>query len=166
MEKFNAEIITQSNYLERDGINAFSFICCEVLNKHAPQKQRYLCAKHKPFINAEIAEAIMIRNRMRYRFLKHRSDENRRLFQKQRNKCVSLLRKAKKECFLSLNINKVVDNKCFWKIVKPFLSSKTISSEKITLVDDDELTTDEHKATNSLNDFFSSIEPSLNIPES
>ena len=103
---------------------------------------------------------------MRYRFLKHRSDENRRLFQKQRNKCVSLLRKAKIEYFLSLNTNKVVDNKCFWKIAKPFLSSKTISSEKITLVDDDELITDEHKATNSLNDFFSSIVPSLNLPES
>ena len=110
MEKLNAEIITQSNYLEIDGINAFSFICCEVLNKHAPQKQRYLCAKHKPFINAEIAEAIMIWSRMRYRFLKHRSDENRRLFQKQRNKCVSLRRKAKKEYFLSLNINATNEN--------------------------------------------------------
>ena len=78
-------------------------------------------------------------------FLKHRSDENRRLFQKQRNKCVSLLRKAKKEYFSSLNINKVVDNKSFWKIVKPFLSNKTISSEKITLIDDDEFITDEKK---------------------
>ena len=82
---------------------------------------------------------------MSNRFLKHRSDENRRLFQKQRNKCVSLLRKAKKEYFSSLNINKVVDNKSFWKIVKPFLSNKTISSEKITLIDDDEFITDEKK---------------------
>ena len=166
MEKFNAEIITQSNYLERDGINAFSFICCEVLNKHAPQKQRYLCAKHKPFINAEIAEAIMIRNRKRNRFLKHRSDENRRLFQKQRNMCVSLLRKAKKEYFSPSNTNKVVENKSFWKIVKPFLSNKTISSEKITIINDDELITDELKVANTLNDFFSSIITSLDLPKS
>ena len=113
MENLNAEIITRSNYLEKDGIDAFSSICCEVLNKHLPQKQRYLCANHKPFINAEISKAIMIRSRMRNRFLKHRSDENKRLFQKQRNKCVSLLRKAKKEYFSSLNVNKVVDNKSF-----------------------------------------------------
>ena len=33
---------------------------------------------------------------MRKRFLKHRGDEHRRLFQKQRNKFISLLRKAKK----------------------------------------------------------------------
>ena len=166
MEKLNVEIITQSNYLERDGINAFSFICCEVLNKHAPQKQRYLCAKHKPFINAEIAEAIMIWSRMRYRFLKHRSDENRRLFQKQRNMCVSLLRKAKKEYFSPSNINKVVEHKSFWKIVKPFLSNKTISSEKITIINDDELITDELKVANTLNDFFSSIITSLDLPKS
>ena len=96
MENLNAEIITQSNYLEKDGIDAFSSICREVLNKHAPQKQRYLRANHKPFINSEISKAIMIRSRMRNCFLKHRSDESRRLFQKQRNKCVSLLRKLKK----------------------------------------------------------------------
>ena len=143
MENLNAEIITQSNYLEKDGIEAFSAICCEVLNKHAPQKQRYLRCNHKPFINAEISKEIMIRSRMRNRFLKHRSDENRRLFQKQRNKCASLLRKVKKEYFSSLNISKVEDNKSFWKIVKPFLSNKTISSEKKPLIDDEELITDE-----------------------
>ena len=75
---------------------------------------------------------------MRNRFLEHRSDEYRRLFQKQRNKCVSLLRKVKKEYFSSLNINKVEDNKSVWKIVKPFLSNKTVSSENITIIDDDE----------------------------
>ena len=125
MENLNAENITQSNYLEKSGTDAFSSICCEVLNKHAPQKQLYVCANHKSFINAEISKAIMIRSRIRNRSLQHRSYENRRLFQKQRNKCVSLLRKAEKEYFSSLNINKEVDNKSFWKIVKPFLSNKT-----------------------------------------
>ena len=63
MENLNAEIITQSNSLEKDGID--------------------------PFINAEISKAIMIRSRMRNRFMKYRSDENSRLFQKQRNKCIT-----------------------------------------------------------------------------
>ena len=103
---------------------------------------------------------------MRNHFLKHRSDENRRLFQEQRNKSVSLLRKAKKEYFSLLNINKVKDNKSFWKIVKPFLSNKTISSGKVTLIDADELITDKQKVANTLNDLFSSIVTSLNLPES
>ena len=77
MENLNAEIETQSNYLE--------------------MMARYLRANHKPFINAEISKAIMIRIRLRNRFLKYRSDENRRLLQKQGNKRASLLQKAKKE---------------------------------------------------------------------
>ena len=39
MENLNVKIVTQSNYLEKDGIGAFSSICCEVLNRHALQKQ-------------------------------------------------------------------------------------------------------------------------------
>ena len=53
-----------------------------------------------------------------------------------------------------MNMNKVVD--------KPFLSNKTISSEKITLIDDDELITDEKKVANTLNYFFFSTVNSLN----
>ena len=54
-------------------------------------------------------------------------------------------------------MNIVVENKLFWKMVRPFLSNKTISSEKITLIDDDELIVDEQKVANSFNDFFSSL---------
>ena len=61
---------------------------------------------------------------------------------------------------------RVVDSKSFWKAVKPFLSNKTVSSEKVTLIDDDDLITDEQKVANTLNDFFSSIVTSLNLPES
>ena len=86
MENFDAKIVTQSNYLEKYGIEAFSSISCEVLNKHAPQKQWYLRANHKLFINTKISRAIMMRSRMRNCSLKHRSDENRRLFQKKKQK--------------------------------------------------------------------------------
>ena len=53
MQNLNAETVTQSNYFEKYGIDAFSSICCEVFNKHTPQNQQYLRANHKPlFINA------------------------------------------------------------------------------------------------------------------
>ena len=52
----------------------------------------------------------MTRNRLRNRFLKIRSEENRKLFCKQRNKCVSLLRKSKKDYFASLNEKSITDN--------------------------------------------------------
>ena len=53
MQNLNAETVTQSNYFEKDGIDAFSSVCCEVFNKHIPQNKQYLRANHKPlFINA------------------------------------------------------------------------------------------------------------------
>ena len=66
----------------------------------------------------------MMRSRLRNRFLKNRSEENRMLFCKQRNKCVSLLRKSKKDYFENLNEKNITDNKRFWKTVKHFLSRK------------------------------------------
>ena len=41
--------------------------------------------------------AIMKRTRLIYYILKSKSEENRKLFYKQRNLCVSLLRKSKKD---------------------------------------------------------------------
>ena len=50
-------------------------------------------------MNKEISKAIMTRTRLRNRFLKNSSNRKRDLFRKQRNLCVSLLRKAKKDYF-------------------------------------------------------------------
>ena len=63
----------------------------------------------------------MTRSRLRNRFLKNKSEENRKLLSKQRNKCVSLLRKSKKDYFTKLNEKNITDKKSFWKAVKPIL---------------------------------------------
>ena len=68
----------------------------------------------------------MTRIRLRTCFLKNRREENRKLFCKQRRKCVSLLRKSKNDYFENLNEKNITDNKHSWKTVKPFLSKKFI----------------------------------------
>ena len=57
----------------------------------------------------------------------------------QRNYCVSLLKKTKKNYYNSLNEEDHSDNKTFWKTVKPFLSDKKVSKEQILLVENDEI---------------------------
>ena len=86
----------------------------------------------------EISKAIMTRTRLRNRFLKNRSNRNRDLFRQQRNSCLSLLRKSKKDYFSNLNEKQITDNKRFWKTVKPFLSNKVQSSERINLTDEND----------------------------
>ena len=116
-------------------------------------------------MNNEICKAIMTRTGLRNRFLKSRSNRNRDLFRKQRNLCVCLLRKFKKDYFSNLNEKQITNNKRFWKTVKPFLSNKVQSSERINLTDEnDSLVTDCGKVATELNSFFSSVVKNLNIP--
>ena len=56
---------------------------------------------------------------MRKKFLLCRSDENKKAYNEQRNRCVKLVRSAKKTHYSNLNIKDVNDNKKFWKMVKP-----------------------------------------------
>ena len=87
------------------------------------------------------------------------------LFCKQRNLCVSLLRKSKKDYFSYLKEKQITDSKRFWKTVKPFLSNKVQSSERINLTDEnDSLVTNCGKVATELNSFFSSVVKNLNIP--
>ena len=48
-------------------------------------------------MNKILSKAIMLRTNPRNKFVKNRSNENKTNYAKQRNQCVSLLRKAKKE---------------------------------------------------------------------
>ena len=36
-----------------------------------------------------------------------------------------------------MNLNKVVEKKCIWKTIRSFLSNENVSSEPITLADDE-----------------------------
>ena len=61
----------------------------------------------------------MERSRSRNKFLKKKSEENRVLYANQRNYCFSLHKKPKKEYYSNLNEKSVIDNKIFWKTIKP-----------------------------------------------
>ena len=53
-----------------------------------PKKRKYLTANNSPFMNKGIAEAVMDRTRVRNKFLKNRSRENKLALNRQRNYCV------------------------------------------------------------------------------
>ena len=90
-------------------------------------------------MNKTLSKEIMKRTRLRNKFFKNRNDYNKKEFSKQRNYCVSLVRKSKKLYFSNLDEKKVADNKTFWKTIKRFLSNKIVSREKVTLMEEDEI---------------------------
>jgi hypothetical protein len=154
-----------SQNLNNDSLKLVLDISTSVLSAHAPCKKKFVRGNRSPFMNKELSKATMTRARLRNKFLKDRSDVNRKAFSKQRNFCSSLLRKTKKKYYGNLNTNSITDNKKFWKTINPFLSDKTQKSDKITLIENDEIVSNEAEVSQILNSFFSNIVTNLALPQ-
>ena len=139
--------------------------CNTVLDKQLPKKKKYVRGNQWPFMNKTLSKAIMLRTKLRNKFLKNRSNENKKNYVKQRNHCVSLLRKTKREYYSNLNEKNICDSKTFWKTVKPILSKKIKSNERITLIENDEIIKSEKGTGEVLNTFFSNIVQNLDIQQ-
>ena len=105
----------------------------------------------------------MNRTRLRNRFLRTRCIRDKEAYNKQRNYCVSLIRKTKQQYYNNLDHRKVADNKSFWKYIKPLFSDKSSNSNKITLVERDLILEKNDDIVEIFNDFFTSVS-NLNIP--
>ena len=70
----------------------------------------------------------MHRTRIYNKYLRNKTEKSKRKYTKQRNYCVSLLRKSKREYDVNLDVKNITDNKTFSKTVKPFLSDKATST--------------------------------------
>ena len=88
----------------------------------------YVRSNQLPF-TIRLSKAIIQKSKLRNIFLKNRTEENRNNYAKQRNLCVTLLRKSKREFYGNLNEKKLCDNKKFLGLIKPILSNKVISNE-------------------------------------
>ena len=58
---------------------------------------------------------------------------------------------------------KISNNKNFWETIKPFLSDKITSTQKITLIEKEEIIMGDDNTTEVLNTFFSNIVSNLKI---
>ena len=138
----------------------------KILDRLAPTKTKIVRGNNAPFMNKNLRKAIMRRSKLRNLYLKNRTNTNKINYNRQRNFCVQLLRQTKKDYFENINDQRIIDNKKFWKTVKPLFSNNTNGIEKITLLEENEniIDSDEEVAT-ILNDFFSSIVKNLNLPK-
>ena len=148
-ERFRDDLLSEisNSYLEFDNnsLDKVFNMCRSTLDQHAPRKQKYARGNHMPFMNKTLSKEIMKRTTLRNKFLKERTDESKKRYALQRNYCVSLLKKAKKNYYDNLNEKDVSDNKTFWKTVKPFLSDKIVSKEQILLVENEEIISGDSK---------------------
>ena len=135
----------------------------KVLEGHAPCKIKMIRANEAPFVNKEMKKSIMKRSRLRNRYLRFPSNENNVAYKIQRNICTNMLRKYKRDYYNNLNTNPIADDEMFWKTVKPLFSDKINSSHKITLINENKITSENSDIAQIFNDFFSTAASKLNI---
>ena len=165
---FRTDLINEisSNGILEGDLNGFLGACKKSLDYQAPRKKKYTWENQAPFLTKEINKEIMTRSRLRNKFLRCRSDENKKAYNEQRNRCVKLVRSAKKAHYSNLSIKDVNDNKNVWKIVKPLFSEKVNTNENIMLVENNNIIASEIEIAEKLflkNAFFSNIGKELNV---
>ena len=106
----------------------------------------------------------MARSRLRNKFLKTRTNANRKAYNKQRNYCVSFFRREKKSFLNNLDTKKIVDNKRFSRFFKLFFSDKNRVKNKITLIEEKtKIVSNNNLMAETFNKFFANIVLSLGL---
>ena len=81
----------------------------EVLNAHAPLKERVVRANEVPYM--ALRKAIATRLRLENWYHKNKSGESLLAYKKQKNFCSRLYKKERKKYYTNLVVKKVTDNK-------------------------------------------------------
>ena len=159
--ELNSELLKIN--LNNAELSEFTEIFLTILDKYAPKKQKFIIANNSNFVTKNLRKAIMERSKLRNKYLRERTSEAKSLYNKQRNLCVSILRKNKRDYFGNLNNKIVTDNRKFWKTISPLFSEKAFHRECITLKESNKTITNNVELAETFNTFFSKIVPNLNI---
>ena len=127
-------------------------------------KKKYVRPNDEPFMICALRKAVMLRTR-RNRYNKYQTVENWKKFRKHRNSCIKVFRREKRNYYNNLDISLVTDNKKFWKTVKPFFSDKLQTNNKIVLIEDETIISNDVEVAETMNEFFITVTDSLGINE-
>ena len=155
LEQFNKETMSYEDFHE---------IFMNTLDIYAPMKKKIVRGNNAPFMTKALSKEIMHRSKLKNIFNKNPNDENKRLYKRQRNLCVSLLRKEKKNYYNNLDLKIFDDNRKFWKSIKPLFSDKQkILDKNIFILEDGIIYSKNEEVAEKLNNFFIDAVQNLEI---
>ena len=76
---------------------------------------------------------------------------------------MKLLRNTKNEFYNNLNVRYITENKLFWKTAKASFTDKTWKDERITLVENSKVVSDESELAEFFSKYFGNIVQNLGI---
>ena len=97
----------------------------------------------------------MHRAKLKNKYNTNPTELNHLHYKKQRNYCLNLLNKTKKEYYTNLDLSIFKDNKTFWKNIQPLFSDKQkVRQRNIILIEDDLVISENSIAAEKLNNYF------------
>ena len=163
---FKAELKINLEVSEKSEITyeKFKDTFMQSLNKHASMKEKTIRGNNAPFMNKTLSKAFMHRAKLKNKYNTNPTEFNHLHYKKQRNYCVNLLNKTKKEYYTNLDLSIFKDNKTFWKNIRPLFSDKQKERQRnIILIEDDLVISENNKVAEKLNNYFIDVIENLEI---
>ena len=142
---------------------AYETLLMDIVDEHAPRKQKYPKKDSPPFMNSELRRAIYKKKMLHNKYHKYRNKTNWELYRKQRN-YVTKLRKQSIKIYFFERCSGGPKSSDFWPTIKPFLSSKSAKYDNdIILLENDTLVSDPKEVNCVLNEFYINIAQEIGI---
>ena len=126
------------------------------MQKHAPLKSKLIKGNHAPYKS-------MMRRYQLEKYYKSKSPTDKKSYKKQKNFVSRLYKKGMKRFYQNLELNNFLDNKKFWKIIKPFFSEKGPRNKKISLVVGENIISEDNVVSESFERCSSTVRYSRNL---
>ena len=141
-----------------DSYWAWHTLTMEIVNEHAPIKQRKIKGYRSPFMNGELRRAINVKRMLKRKFDKCNSKINWRKYREQRN-IVTKLRKKSVKVYVQSKCDSNSNPKDFWTVVKPMISNRGVTKDdNIILMDNDNKVINEpNEVCQVLNSYFVNV---------
>ena len=96
-DQFRADFLNEltKGHIPISRLDVFTGKALQILGKYAPMKEKSIRANESPFMTKNLKKEMMNRSRLRNKYLRNSSEENKLAYNKQRNICTSLLKKKR-----------------------------------------------------------------------
>ena len=133
---------------------AHEVLLTDVLNEHAPIKEKTVKTKQTPFMNSKLRKAIFKKSMSFNKYKTWRTPANWEAYRMQRNLCTKLKRLSIRHYF-SERCAGGPKSKDFWPTVKPFLSNKGLLKDPVIILsENDSIISNQISVASTLNEFF------------
>jgi hypothetical protein len=144
-----------------DKVWFYNAVLSDVIDQHAPLKEKKLTCTQVPYMNGELRKAINVKAMLRRKFNRYPSSAAWAKYKMQRNRVTNLKRRSMNKYFKD-RCSKMKENngKEFWETISPFFSNKKDKGSNVSLCIDGNVITDKKEVCNAFNDFFVNISDS------